>query len=132
MKKYIIRRIFVGVAALLSTSVGSLVVTAHQWLTIKAPAIAAMVDPWTATTLAYALTTGALMMALSKWQGLPIVELQQWLTDQGLYAGPKSGLVGPETKAALAVAVNEDDIRMTNPPATKQLNSVIRPMGGKI
>jgi hypothetical protein len=110
MKKYIIRRIFITVAAMLSTGIGGAVVTGHQWLAIHAPAIAAMIDPWTATTLAYGLTIGLLMWAIGKWQGIPIAELQTALAEKGLYHGRIDGLAGAKTQAAIAEAINDPSV----------------------
>ena len=98
MKKYIIRRIILSIA-------GTITASLTVWLSardIPGEVIAAL--------------NGLLVMlgmwGLSKWQGIPMQELQAWLADEGLYKGPQSGLAGDETKAALVEAVNSPAIRV--------------------
>ena len=129
MKKLIIRRIFIFAAMALSTSIGTATVAGHQWLASTSPAIAAMVDPWTATTLAYGLVIGALMWGIAKWQGIPIAELQTLLAEKGLYAGRIDGIAGDKTRVALARAI--DDPEITSDEVLADKPKFKRPQGSK-
>lgn len=131
MKRTLIRRLYVWANATLTPLVGALVMSGYD----KLPdAMKALADPWAMTAVAVGLVSGALSMALSKWQGIPIEEMQTWLAEKGLYAGRINGLAGPVTKAALARAIEDPEIIEYEPVTAKEtkLNKVIRPMGGKI
>jgi hypothetical protein len=131
MKRTLIRRLYVWANATLAPLVGAGVLAGYHKLP---PELQAMVDPWALTAIAVGVVSGGLSMALSKWQGIPVAEMQEWLAEKGLYAGRIDGLPGPQTKAALARAIEDPDvdapeILTKHKPARPK---VIRPMGGKI
>jgi hypothetical protein len=129
MKKAFIRRAYVWANATLAPLVGALVMQGYDRLP---DAIKALTDPWALTAVAVGLVSGGLSMALSKWQGIPIEEMQEWLREKDLYAGRIDGLAGPQTKAALARAIEDPAIEAPEVLAKPKPKKVIRPAGGKI
>lgn len=127
MKKAVIRRIYVWANATLTPLVGAAVMAGYDKLPDE---IKALTDPWALTAVAVGLVSGGLSMALSKWQGIPVEEMQEWLKEKDLYAGRIDGLAGPQTQAALARAIEDPAIEAPEP--LKRAAKVIRPMGGKI
>lgn len=127
MKKAIIKRMFVWGNATLTPLVGAAVMAGYD----KLPdGMKAFTDPYALTAIAMGLVAGGMSLALSKWQGIPVEELQSWLAEKGLYAGRIDGLKGDQTDAALARAIEDPEINDYTP--IKKAKAVIRPMGGKI
>lgn len=129
MKKTIIKRLFIWANVTFTPLVGAVVMSGYD----KLPdALKSFLDPYAATAIAVGMVSGLLSMALSKWQGIPIEELQEWLSEKGLYAGRIDGLAGPKTQTALARAIENPDIVDYTPSKTSPPPKIIRPLGGKM
>lgn len=126
MKKIFIKRIFIWANATLTPLIGAAVMHGYHRLP---PEMQAMADPWAITTVAVGLVAGAMSWGLAKWQGIPVEEIQTWLAEKGLYAGRIDGLAGPQTKAALARAVDDPEIEFPEPAVKKPRPPYKRPLG---
>lgn len=121
MKQAIIKRLFIWANVTLTPLVGAGVLSVYHKLP---PELQAMTDPWALTTVAVGLVAGALSWGLSKWQGIPVAEMQEWLRDKGVYAGRIDGELGSKTRVAVARAVDEPGI------STEGLGDIV-PVGRK-
>lgn len=101
-----------------------------------------MVTPVTIATMAYGVAIGLLMWATSKWQGIPIEELQVALAEKGLYHGRIDGLAGTKTIRAIEEAINDpgitiyparlvDESELDDGPENPELSNFSKSMRGK-
>lgn len=128
MKKAIIKKLYIWANTVLPPAVGGMVLSFYHKLP---PELQSWVNVYALAGIALGVVSGLLTWGISKWQGIPIMEMQTWLKENDLYHGEIDGLPLDQTKAALARAIEDPEIEAPD-SFKKAAAKVIRPMGGKI
>ncbi len=110
MKKRFIKWIFITGISVGTPTIAAGVMAGYAWIARNAPAAAALIDPVQLVTLTVGIVSGLGAWLISRWLGVPVGEIQQWLADKGLYAGRPTGIIGERTAAGLEMAINSQQI----------------------
>jgi hypothetical protein len=130
MKRAIIKRLYIWANTAIPPAIGGVLIVQYE----KLPeGIRESFEPWQIIAGVIAIACGLLTFSFSKWLGIPVAELQSWLTEKGLYAGKIDSDLGPKTIRSIARGIDDprvfSDERLVSPPKPAKFK---RPQGGKM